>query len=505
MQFSPRLPDLARPTERAAGGSKPGDGWLLAACAALAVTFAFPQVGLFLSMILAFVIILQAKPQLLPALLVCQLHASDFRIQNYGSKAYWLSRFEEINLFIAGIPVTTNYVILIAMMLRIVYELGTRPRLLRTSCPLWVVVVWLLLLVPPVIIAAEALRDRVPSWTLSVRTALMNGAIFYGAVLSLRWKPGLEYVWTRLLTITVVLMTAAACGVFWARALFVLDAIGPALCVAAFPHRHKLLAAGALLATAIYVTGSGAQEAAYRTHGNVSTTTTLILTSAAAFVLAVITRRKPRHPSSLRAFGLSCLLAAVVLGLPLAAGKLFTELRTDGEYGSHMSLQQRVYHKLFNERAMIWKGALEKIFAPPYVLPKAGDPIVIEFRGRAGLITVGSHNAYLENIRINGWLTGAFGVIAMIAVLFIGCFTLQFESDPYLRALAPALLALGTISASANHFLLEAFAGLWLFIPAGLLLGRLLISRWNRGAATSIRGHHLLAPAMVDTRKVDTR
>lgn len=473
---------------------KPGDGILVFALAALGLTFPLPQVGLAISMTLAAMIIIKANPVHLPALMICQLHANDFQIQNYGTMDYWVSRFEDVNLFIAGFPVTTNYVILIAMLLRIVHELVAHTSRLRLACPLWTVVLWLISLLPAIAIATTAFFDRVPSWTLSVRMALMTGGFFYGAILGSRWSDRMEYVWSRLLLLATGLMLAAFRGVFWARALFVLDAYGPTLGYVAFRHRNKILGVLAIVATLLYVTGSGKQEASFRTHGNVSTTVTLIATCFSALALLFLFYRRPARPSRLIIVGGTIAVVAITAMLPVVAGFTYRDRRVDAEFGEHMPLAERAYYKIFNERAPIWKGAIDKITTPPFFLPKAGEALIVDWGGQSVRVGFGSHNAYLDQLRVNGWFTGLFGVLVMLAALATAWTALNREANPYFRAIAAGVLALGMISATANHFLTEVSAGIWYFLPGGMLAARLRMTKKQREPVSGNGGFGNPAP-----------
>lgn len=461
-----------------------GDGALIAAIAALGLTFLLPQFGLALSMILAAVIILRARPYNLPALMICQLHANDFQIENYGTMDYWVSRFEDVNLFVGGFPITTNYVILLAILVRVLHELVGNPSRLQRACPLWAVGLWLISLLPAIVIATNAFYDRVPSWTLSVRIALMTGGFFYGSILALAWTPRMEYIWSRLLLLAAALMMCGFRGVFWARALFVLNAYGPTLGYVGIRRSHKLLGVAAIVATFLYVSGSGNQESSMRTHGNVSTTVTLIGTALAALTLIVSLYQRPTRPSRVVEICGAITILTVTIMLPIIASFTYQDRRTDVDFGEHMPLVERAYYKIFNERAPIWKGAIDKVLSPPFFLPKAGEALVIDWAGRSVRVGFGSHNAFLDQLRVNGWFTGLLGVIVMLAGLVTAWSALNREDDPYFRAIAAAVLALGMISATANHFLTEVSAGVWYFIPAGILAGRLRIGKRIRDSTT---------------------
>jgi hypothetical protein len=265
--------------------------------------------------------------------------------------------------------------------------------------------------------------------------------------------------------------------------MYFVTALGPALFLSwkAFAGRAGrwalyayLFTLTSLYAFALYPTAYArtVAESLYSTAGN---STTLIACWLLPMLIIVIIRRNARLDSQRLgwvnilpfAAGLSALVLPVAFAVFSVAFTVDTQKVKDlGE----LPISERIVYKLFHDRAPIWRGSLDEILTPPYVLKTGGASMGYRLMLNGDKIPwpAGSHNLALEELRRNGWYTGA---ICLILILRGSVFALRAvikASDPVVRAFAIASFSSLFVLTVSSHIPMETNAALWLLGPAGM-------------------------------------
>lgn len=419
----------------------------------------------------------------LPALFVCQLFASDFLLGDITTYEYLLERHESARVIVFGFPLTTNYVFAACVTIRVLHEAVSRPQTFAGIISPWWLGLWASCFLPAILSATLGKAEQRFSWTAPVRDVMMVGCIFYGMILARNSAETIMVIMRRLVPLGCVMITLAMVGYFYSRGMYFITALGPALFLswrasAGSAGRWSLYAylfvMTTLYAFALYPTDYARQVAQtlYSTSGN---STALVACWLVPLVLSLVTRRNSRTGNQ---------RSGVVAAAPVAAGAFalvfpiafaiysvsytfeIEKVRDPGE----LPIRERFAYKLFYDRAPIWRGALDEVLTPPYFLKTggAGMGYRLMLNGDKVPWPAGSHNLALEELRRNGWYTGA---ICLIIILRGSVFALRAvikASDPLVRAFATASFSSLFILTITSHIPMETNAALWLLGPAGM-------------------------------------
>ena len=461
-----------------------GDIALVAAVTALLVGFLAPQASTIIQMILAAVFVLLADVRLLPALLALQFTVTDFKGGVAAGMETQYERFEGMVIFVAGLPFTTNYILLLALLIRVLYDVATRPMVFRGTIGQGTALVWLMMLV---ITAYNSFLGRAlgnPSWTAPTRVMLSLGALWYGVTLNRDRTLVLEVLRRRIAPITTVILGMAFCEAVVNRLNWLLIGLGITLAAdAAFGEtvgRRRPIKA-ALLAFLSLAVGFGFRatpamlELAKR-HGagfSATLTTMLVPVISAGLALLCWPRRSDTrsHTWSRRSVSfMATSLYVMFCAFPFVVSALTMNYdpETTGR-GEDVRLRDRIAYKLLAERAAIWRGAIDQIGSAPYVFIPAGrDGYLITNSGKSGRFTVGSHNVVLETLRSQGLVVGPVTLWFFYLAFLAASKACLSKPDPVARILGPPVIAVtvGTGVSGASmldpnlSFLTLVFAGI---------------------------------------------
>jgi hypothetical protein len=419
----------------------------------------------------------------LPALLVCQFFASDFLLGDVTAYEYLLQRHDSARVMVLGFPLTTNYAFAACVTVRVLHEATARPRTFAgIISPAWLWA-WASCFLPAILSAMLGKAEARFSWTAPIRDVMMVGCLFYGMILARNPAEAIAVVTRRLVPLGCVMITLAMVGYFYSRGMYFITALGPALFLSwrAFSGRAGrwgiyayLFALTTVYAFALYPTAYARQVAQtlYSTSGN---STALIACWLLPIVIVFIIRRNSRFDN--RRAGLVTALpivaAAFALIFPIAFAMFsvtfpfeMDKVKDPGE----LPIRERLAYKLFQDRAPIWRGAVDEILTPPYFLKTGGAGIGYRLMLNGDKVPwpAGSHNLALEELRRNGWYAGA---ICLIIILRGSVFSLRaviMASDPLVRSFAIASFSSLFILTLTSHIPMETNAALWLLGPAGM-------------------------------------
>jgi len=464
-----------------------GDLMSMVAVVLIGAAFLLPKPATAGQLLMTFVLTLAAKIYFLPALFLLQITPTDFAGGNAAGFDVMLERFETVNFIIGPFPVNANYILLLAVVIRVAFEVLTNPRTLRGVMGVAMLVGWFAALGLDIAISLMSRGEGAASWTIPIRTTLVLASYWYGAILirecslisavlkrRLLWIAIAWLVWT-----ITVRLTSESMYFFYA----LLAAVGV---TAAFSRRAlpTLLGGGLLVGVGLHAAGvkqgaTAAFVAGERAVKLGSTLTIMIVVVFGAalagmrcyFSPATATERRRKWLGSLATLSFAVVVAGLAIPPFVVPAITAYTVEHDAKYGLgyERTLAQRVYYKLLVDRASVWRGTLQDVFEPPYIIrPMPQVSRIIFNDGSAYKWKYGSHNLLLELLHKKAWLSGSFcffflmvGLRSSLMYAFIG----RHEGIALL-AICSAAVGIGSSiggSAVANAwqgFLFLGFAGL---------------------------------------------
>lgn len=490
--YPPQTPAAAPPMRRRADLFF-GDIGLLLAVGALLFGFADPKASTLMQMALAALFILLADARLIPALMALQFTVTDFQGGVAASMETQYERFEGMVIIIGGLPFTVNYVLLLALLIRVLYDVLTKPQLLRGPLAWPFVLVWLATML---LAFNNSLLGRDmgnPSWSAPARITLSIGALWLGAVLARDRPLLLEVLRRRVAPFVTVVLGLAFCEAVVNRLTWLLVALGITLAVDAVSGaklvRKKPVRALLLLFLAVAI-GFGLRatpamlELARQRGGSFAATLTTMLVPLLTGGLAWLSRPRSGGSAGRGRSGRSVIATTTLLYLSfcafpfvIAALTFNADIENRGRE-QNITLRERIVYKLFFERAAIWRGAIDQISQPPYiVVPSGREGYLITNAGRSGKFMVGAHNMVLESLRSGGLLGGVVILGFFYACVVAAAVACLVRADAVGRILGPAVIAVIVGTGVSGASVLDPTLGFFTLLFAGVCMFGNLDSR----------------------------
>lgn len=460
-----------------------GDVALLIATGLQLLEFFYAYPATILKMMLVASCTFQGRASFLPALLVAQFYASDFQLGDIQTYEYLLERHESARVAVFGFPLTTNYVFALCVTLRVLHEAMVRPRTFAgIMSPAWVWL-WATCFLPAIFSTLLGRVEGQASWTAPIRDVMLVGSLFFGMIIARNKAETIVVIQRRIVPLASAMVTLAMAGYFYSRGMYFVTAFGPAMALSWRTFSRGagnwllyayLFAMSTLYAFALYPTAYARQvaENLYSTSGN---SIALLACWLMPIVIVMILRRNKRRDKA-RGGPIAALpfaTAAFALAFPVVFAMIsFTytvdmpKIKDVGE----LPTRERFMYKLFNDRAPIWRGALDEILTPPYFFKTGGSSsgYRLMLNGDRVPWPAGSHNLPLEELRRNGMYSG---LVCLILILRASVFALRAvinASDPIVRAFAVASFSSLFILTITSHIPMETNAALWFLGPAGI-------------------------------------
>lgn len=437
-----------------------------------------------IQMVLTFVLVMAGHVSFLPALLLLQVTPTDFQGGTLADYDTQLERFETLNFYIAGIPLSPNYVLLGTIALRVLFELVTSPSTFRGIMHPVIFIAWCICLALDMTTSLYTRFEGVASWTVPFRTQLVLAAYWYGAILFRDRTLIYAILNRRFFWLAAALVGITRVSFFLNRSLWFCMAILPPLLAARIKTRAPLqiiiaviaLAIDVAAAAGIYASAALAATIAETMIGVGSTLTTMgiFATSMACTGLWIVqsgrqaptSYRQQRRLARLVFVGSALLLTVTPLVVPPLTMGTSVGVR---RYGEHLTLVERLSHKLFDERGAIWRGAIEEILDPPYVIKPVPEATKIIFPdGSTAPWKYGAHNLLLDLLTKNRWVTGLFAYVFFLVSLWHVSLQAVAGREPGIRTLAVAALATGVMTSLSGSAVLDAVGGFLYLSSAGL-------------------------------------
>lgn len=460
---------------------------LMAALFYLAINFVIAPISIIYGGALAAFLIWMAKPEYLPALLILQVNRSNFLLSDYGTWEHSVQRFYDNAIVIAGIPISITYVVAATVFLRVVWELAHRPETFRRCGLSWLFIPWVIGLFLAAIMTFQAFIIRNPSWTLNIRVFLLLGCIFYGAILMRSWRGSGVWLVQWMVPIIGVFCWLAAIGRFHEQVLWVFTGMAIPLSWMAFRMPNLLFkASGLFCATGavFYASGLGPgitsvgvnSELAGGFFGTGSSSFTLNALLLVSILVAVVAALPKGNFRTYVAwfFGYPAFVTIFVFSFGIAI--LSPRYQNLGSAGwtlsrSEMTPVERFQSKMFDDRSIIWHGALKDALSGDYILRPAGSPIIINHPRFGSMVwQPGAHNSFFEALRAHRWVGGSI-VILFILIVMQRCAQVVGKPVPTsLRATAAGIIAVSIISNTAGSTPISGEGSFWYFTFSGVII-----------------------------------
>jgi hypothetical protein len=451
-----------------------------AAVVLLALGFLLPQVCTTLQIILITALILHGSAAWLPAMVVLLLTPTDFKA---GGMELQYEKFEGVIVYVFGFPLTASYAIVGAVLVRGLWEWATMPRfLLRRLSRFWLF---------PIAIGASlcvysgivALYERTPSWSLAARATLLLISLWYAIALTRDWPLVREVMMRRMGPLCAAIVAsgffAPVAGIFTCFYLSLAMAWATLISFGGVGRQNmflRLLAVAGLIAClAVPIGGlhisSAVSEAYFEKLGGSRLPLNIAVVVVVSGLLAFLHARF-RVISSDRSAWLAATIGFIAyLAFPFVVAAFSSNKEFDTS-GNQTSFVKRLTFKLLVERPAIWRGSIEAISEPPYVLvPPQRSGSIITAGGKRITFRYSAHNLVLEILRSQGFLSGSISLLVLYLCLLACTRTFMTASDPAATIAAITFVVGGLVNGVAVGHLLESGTGFMLYVCAGIAMG----------------------------------
>lgn len=448
----------------------------------LALGFFLPRVCTVMQIFLIMGLIIHGSAAWLPAIVALLLTPTDFK---GGGMDVLYEKFEGVTVYVLGFPLTASYAIVGAVLIRGLLEWATMPGYLNRGLNrLWLI---------PAAIAASicvyagllALDARIPAWSAAARATLLLVSLWYAVALTRDWALVREVMMRRLGPLCAAIVASGfVAPVFGIFTCFYLSLAVAWATIVGFGRAGREYAAlrpiaWATLAICLAVPIGGLRvsgavaAASYAKQGDSSLPTNSLAMFAVAATLGLLHARLLTHASSRTAWFTATIAFAGYLALPFVVATFSTGKEFDTE-GNKGTLRDRITYKFFVERPSIWRGAIEQLGEPPYVvvLPNRGGSLItaggqrLKFRHSA-------HSLVLEILRSQGWVSGVISLMFLYLCTVACVRAYMVVSDPASCVAAITFIAGGLVNGIGIGHFLETGTGFMFYVCAGIAMGAL--------------------------------
>ena len=474
---------LSRLERRSLAGA---DLAMAAAFAALAIGFAAPRTCTVIQIFLMAGFIMHGSAAWLPAILMLLFTPTDFKAG--GADLLW-EKFEGVTVYVLGFPLTASYSIVGAVLIRGLLEVATMPRVLAAAFSRW----WLLPIAAAssicVYAGLQALDQRMPGWSSSARATLSLVTLWYGVSLCRDWSLLKEVVMRRLGPLCGVIVTTMffvplmgilisvylSCAAAWSAT--VLLGVGGREYARFKPLALFFMIVCVAVPACGFRVSSAVAAVAFAKMGNTNQTTMTVLITVTALAMGAVQPLCLRPKGKLTAWLVATILFVSYVALPFVVAEYSREKEfgTDKNVGT---LRERVTYKLFVERPAIWRGTIEVLKEPPYVIvPPNRSGGMITAGGQRLAFKFSSHNVVLDYFRSQGFVSGSVS-LTLLYVGFVSAVTAFLTvRDPVALISAAVFVCGAMLNGLAAGHILETGPGFMLWTFAGICLGAVQVAR----------------------------
>ena len=405
-----------------------GDVMLVVAAAILALGFAAPYACTRLQILLTIILVIHRNPVWIPALMLLQFTPTDFKGGYGAGMDVQYERFEGLTVYVLGFPLTPNFTLVLAMVVRAVLDIVGYPLRFRGVLPsVLLVPITLAVLVSAYNSVVLGYFEHLPGWSAPLRTSLLSLAVWYGASVATDWDQ-----YRRVLLHRVSLMAAGFLAVTFASALVnsqycFLIPFGASSSYAFLTARdmqgwlRRPFGAMMLSLNVLnYFLGKRASEqvveATKSVGGGVVTQTTHAVMAALPLMLMAVRPRIVSPRNQRLASILAPALFAAYLAAPFLVATLTRGVDVEVRDKTAKTFSERAAYKLIFERSSIWRGQIDLISRAPFVfVPPSRESKWITASGEEFRFRASAHNMVLAHLASEGWFSGGIN----LAVVFV--------------------------------------------------------------------------------------
>lgn len=409
---------VALPVENPA--NDPINIWLiLPACGYLALSlFAFAP-SIWVRMILACLLILRMKPDIIiPYCLCCMQLKLMFAwrgdgLIEVGDTAPVLTGFESYSFAVPTLLISVRAAVAAAS-----------SRVDRRGFPWWLYGLWLLVAIP-VIVGAFVNMGGGRGWTGGMRMYSIVGGIFYGLLLPRMSPRQTDRLATGLAVVAAVYGAVGLVTKFGSKVGFILGPIGTSWAMAGLLPPTAPVAALAMLALTGYMSLFRGTKMVFMTW----------LWCVLAGMIEALMRADWRRPRRM--------LALYVVATAIACASLFSVAITrqvNEKQQFDTGFWGQLEMKLLADRGPIWWGGLCIVVDEPSLFPTPERPFMISWFGVEQLWPNGPHNLVLELLNQLGTVAGPMCVLVLAYVVWSCVRALARDRGRGVRTLATAAI-----------------------------------------------------------------
>lgn len=398
----------------------PINGWLiLVACGYLALSYVAFVPSIWVRMVLACVLILRMKPDIIiPYCLCCMQLKLMFAWQGDGlittdNSLSGLTGFESYSFAVPTILISVRTAIAAAS-----------SRVDRRGFPWWLYGLWLLVAIP-VVVGAFVNMGSGRGWTGGMRMYSIVGGIFYGLLLPRMSPRQTDRLATGLAVVAGIYGSIGLVTTFGSKLGFILGPIGTSWAIASLMPPTAPVAAVAMLALTGFTSFFRGTKMVLMTW----------LWCVLAGILAAIAQGDWRRPRGM--------LALYVTATAIACASLFTIAITrqvNERQQFDTSFWGQLEMKLLADRGPIWWGGLRIVVDEPSLFPTPERPFMISWFGVDQLWPNGPHNLVLELMNQLGTVAGPMSVLTLAYVVWCCARVLCRDRGRGVRTLATAAI-----------------------------------------------------------------
>jgi hypothetical protein len=433
---------------------------ILAACLIVGTQWVAPTAYLIISIIAIVWVLFARYIAAIPAIFLLTLDKAEFGT----TEAYWQGEREVSLMRIAGFPVSLRMIVAMAMFIVVTLNLISGSRQARAPGVRPWLLLWCIGLGFALAGAYLGLGERFEGWTRGVRHCLSLGAVFYGIFIS-RSSSEREVnlahsvaLWSSALLLLIGLL-----GLVTTHLMFLAVAIMASWAISKIQGERKALGAFVLSITVW--------------HSFTNTFTFVGIVLCTILVLVVCTKASA---SISRARTISSLITGSVIMAGIAfvlvvANTNEESLGVDQQIRTQKvetSMRERLASKIYADRNLLWRPALEQIGSGDQLLPPAGRPIELSsIYLEGGLWIFGPHCSYLDIPRNSGLI--GFGALISLVYCVLRKVLFSFCNRPSnANVVAPAVFSAIAVGLVVGDFVMDINVGTLIWCLAGICIGR---------------------------------
>jgi hypothetical protein len=423
-------------------------------------------------------LVLRASWVSFPCLLLLQITGTGFwRISDVPAG------IEPGSFLVGSERLSLSLILAVAVTARIIIGVVLEPKCFQSVLMRSILAIWLGALIVTAYSALLGRQEGNPSYTIPLRSSMWAGAVLYGVIVARTISKGIvQTLLQQLVIVSTIMILAALIGLLQAHVLFLLIAFAPSLFGWSLTDKSilcKVISGIGLLGAIAYSLGLGLNNdgIAGGILGKSGSTFTLNGLIAVGVCLSVLAQNRQLlsisqyyakllgAPAFLFGLGVTFAIAAVGPSLRLGIGA--AGLTSSGE---DFNLTDRFIIKIFDDRSVIWRGALEVIATEPILIKPSGRSYELESpTGGAVEWAFGAHNVYLDQLRMTGLLGGLSVLIICLVVQHRLARILANSRSLPVKTLSVPLLATFIVGFFTGSYPLVDITGFWLFGIAGVI------------------------------------